>query len=106
MTQELVGIDQIVNLVTTMIRRKYRVRVLKVLHNAELPVDVENVRRRARIGSWMTAKAVLLELALDGLVLAEKTSKSWVFRLQASRRASAISHDLSSIKHRILEESE
>lgn len=89
-----------------MIRRKYRVRVLKVLHNAELPVDVENVRIRAKIGNWMTAKAVLLELALDGLVLPEKTSKSWVFRLRGNQRTSGFSHGLSNIEHGILGESQ
>jgi hypothetical protein len=89
-----------------MLTRNYRCRVLKILYDARLPVDVENVRIRAKIGNWMTAKAVLLELALDGLVLAEKTSKSWVFRLQASQRASGISHGLSNIEHRILGESQ
>jgi hypothetical protein len=85
-----------------MLTRDYRGRVLKILYDAKLPVDVENVRTRAKIGNWMTAKAVLLELALDGLVLAEKTSKSWVFTLQASQRASVISHLPSNIEHDVL----
>jgi lipid-binding SYLF domain-containing protein len=60
--------------------QKYRVRILKILEEASKPTDVENIRVQAKIGNWMTAKAILMELALEGSVIAEKTSKSWIFR--------------------------
>jgi hypothetical protein len=71
-----------------MLTRRYRERVLKVLETANVPVDVETVRVLAGIGNWMTAKAVLLELTLEELVRAEKTSKSWIFRPSKDHLAS------------------
>ncbi len=64
-------------------QKKYRVRILKILKKTSIPIDVENIRVQAKIGNWMTAKAILMELAVEGSVTAEKTSKSWIFRLRS-----------------------
>ena len=57
----------------------YRNRVLDVLENSELPMDVESIRAGAGIGNWQTAKAILLELLVEGLVKGQKSTKFWTF---------------------------
>jgi len=42
-------------------------------------MDVEKIRDEAGIKNWQTAKANLLELMINGSILGQKTSKSWVF---------------------------
>lgn len=52
--------------------------VLKLLDNAPLPVSIEFVAKKLGI-SWVTARGLLLSLALKGRIKALKTSKFWVF---------------------------
>jgi len=61
--------------------RNYHGKVLQVLRNAETPLSVEAVRVKAGIKSWVTAKAVLLELLAKGKIVGMKTDKSWIFGL-------------------------
>jgi len=35
----------------------YRDRVLDVLENSKIPMDIESIRKGAGIGNWQTAKA-------------------------------------------------
>jgi len=62
----------------------YGNRAIKVLKAAEMPLDIENVRRRAGIRNWQTTKALLFELLAKGSVSAIKTSKSWVFWIEGA----------------------
>jgi len=62
----------------------YGNRAIEVLKAAEMPLDIENVRRRAGIRNWQTAKALLFELLAKGSVSAIKTSKSWVFWIEGA----------------------
>ena len=57
----------------------YRNRVLDVLENSKIPMDIESIRKEAGIGNWQTAKAILLELLVEGIVKGQKSTKSWTF---------------------------
>jgi hypothetical protein len=57
----------------------YEKRVLEVLQSSHIPLSIEAVRAKAGIKSWVTAKAVLLELLIKGEIVGMKTDKSWVF---------------------------
>jgi hypothetical protein len=62
-----------------MSRRNYREKILEVLGESQIPMDTENIRVKAGIKSWSTAKATLLELVLERKILGAKTTKSWIF---------------------------
>jgi hypothetical protein len=57
----------------------YKEKALKVVRNSPIPMDIENVRVRTGIKSWVTSKAVLLELLCEGKISGQKTTKSWIF---------------------------
>jgi hypothetical protein len=59
--------------------REAREKVREVLKESEIPMDVENVRLRAGLKSWESTKAILLEMVLQGSILGQKTTKSWIF---------------------------
>lgn len=42
-------------------------------------MDVENVRLKSNIKSWVTSKSILLELLVEGKIQGQKTTKSWIF---------------------------
>jgi len=54
-------------------------RIRDVLKESEIPMDVENVRVKAGLKNWESTKAILLEMVLQGSVLGQKTTKSWIF---------------------------
>ena len=56
-----------------------REKIMQVLENSPVPMDVENVRLRAGMKNWESTKSILLEMALLGSVRAEKESRSWKF---------------------------
>jgi len=58
---------------------KLRRKALRAIGEAKVPVTIDYVADRLSI-SWSTARAILLELALSGRIVAEKTLKSWIFR--------------------------
>ena len=60
----------------------YRNRVLTALRGSAIPSAIETVRKEAGIKSWVTAKATLLELLVEELILGQKTTKSWIFWLE------------------------
>ena len=55
-------------------------RVIKLLRETGMPVDVEFVAQKLAIG-WGTARAILLNLVVEGKVCMEKTTKSFIFSL-------------------------
>lgn len=61
-------------------REKVLEKVLEILKQAKIPVSVDYVAKNVGVG-WGTARGFLFELALQGEIIAEKTTKSWVFRL-------------------------
>ncbi len=56
-----------------------RDRILHVLSDASIPMDVENVRIKSGLKNWESTKALLLELVVEGMISGQKTTKSWVF---------------------------
>lgn len=59
-------------------------KVLKLLKDANMPVSVDFIAHNLGI-SWNTARSLLLEMALKGVIKAKKTSKSWIFWKQVTR---------------------
>jgi hypothetical protein len=53
--------------------------VVDVLRMSDAPLAIETIRRACRIGSWVTAKSILLELMVQNEICGVKTSKSWIF---------------------------
>lgn len=64
---------------------KLQARVVEIVRDAGMPVSVDYVGYNAGV-SWTTARAILFELILQGRVLAQKTSKSWIFHTRTSSR--------------------
>jgi len=60
-------------------RSSAKERIRDVLKESEIPMDVENVRVKAGLKNWESTKAILLEMVLQGSVLGQKTTKSWIF---------------------------
>jgi hypothetical protein len=60
-------------------RNSAKERVREVLKESPIPMDVENVRLRAGLKNWESTKAILLEMVLQGSILGQKTTKSWIF---------------------------
>jgi hypothetical protein len=56
-----------------------RQRIKDVLDRSMIPMDVENVRVGAGLKNWESTKALLLEMTLQGVIHAQKTTKSWIF---------------------------
>lgn len=57
----------------------YKPKILRFLRSNETPCDVEKVRVAAGIGNWNTCLKHLLELVIEGRIIGQKTSKSWIF---------------------------
>lgn len=73
----------VITIVTTIeanIMSEYYELVLQLINQATMPLDTEFIRKTLEIPNWTTANRILLELALEGKIIAEKTSKSWIFR--------------------------
>jgi len=59
--------------------------VLNLLRKTNMPVDVEFVAQKLGIG-WGTARAILLNLVVEGKVYMEKTTKSFIFSLNEGEK--------------------
>ena len=57
--------------------------LLKLLEKTSMPFSIKYVARHLNVG-WGTARAMLLELVVDGKVAGQKTTKSWIFWLPRS----------------------
>jgi hypothetical protein len=55
--------------------------VVKLLRETKIPVSVDFVAQKLNIG-WGTARAILLDLSLQGLVHMQKTTTSLIFSLK------------------------
>jgi hypothetical protein len=53
-------------------------KVLEILSQEAQPVSVDLIRYRLGT-SWVTARALLMSMALTEKISAQKTSKSWIF---------------------------
>jgi hypothetical protein len=60
-------------------RNSHRQRIVEVLEGALMPMDVENIRLKAGLKNWESTKAILLEMVLQGTIIGQKTTKSWIF---------------------------
>ena len=61
-----------------------RQRIVEVLSDARMPMDVENVRLKTGLKNWESTKSILLELVLQGTILGEKTTRGWIFWVDGS----------------------
>ena len=61
-----------------------RQRIVEVLSDAKMPMDVENVRIKTGLKNWESTKSILLELVLQGAILGEKTTRGWIFWVNGS----------------------
>ena len=65
---------------------EYKTKILNFLRDSNQPVDVEKTRVACGIGNWNTALKHCLELLLQGRIKGQKTSKGWVFWINAGKR--------------------
>jgi len=72
-------------------RSSAKERIRDVLKESEIPMDVENVRVKAGLKNWESTKAILLEMVLQGSVLGQKTTKSWIFWINTPIALSQVS---------------
>jgi hypothetical protein len=54
-------------------------KIVNVLSEARMPMDVENIRSKTGLKNWESTKSILLELVLQGTILGQKTTKGWIF---------------------------
>lgn len=55
-------------------------QVLQVLREVQIPVSIDYVAQRLGI-SWGTARAILLNMTIEGKLKSQKTTKSLIFSL-------------------------
>ena len=54
-------------------------RIVQVLADSQIPMDVENVKVQAGMKNWESTKSILLEMVLQGRISGQKTTKGWIF---------------------------
>jgi hypothetical protein len=62
-------------------RNTHHQKIVEVLADAEMPMDVENVRLQTGLKNWESTKSILLEMVLLGSIAGQKTTKGWIFWL-------------------------
>ena len=55
--------------------------VMSLLQETKMPVSIEFVAQKLSIG-WGTARAILLNLAIQGKIRMQKTTKSLIFSIE------------------------
>ena len=70
----------------------YKEKMLAFLKQADLPQDIEKIRIACGIGNWNTTLKHCLELQIEGKVLGQKSSKSWIFWIDEKTRCPLHSH--------------
>lgn len=65
-------------------RNSYKGKIRTVLSESPMPMDVENVRLKTGLKNWESTKAILLEMVLQGTIIGQKTTKSWIFWVDKS----------------------
>jgi len=66
-------------------RDSHQQKIVEVLADAKMPMDVENVRLQTGLKNWESTKSILLEMVLQGRIAGEKTTKGWIFWLDLER---------------------
>jgi hypothetical protein len=66
-------------------RNSHQEKIVEVLADAKMPMDVENVRLQSGLKNWESTKSILLEMVLQGSIAGEKTTKGWIFWLDLER---------------------
>jgi hypothetical protein len=66
-------------------RNSHQQKIVEVLADAKMPMDVENVRLQTGLKNWESTKSILLEMVLLGSIAGEKTTKGWIFWLDLQR---------------------
>ena len=64
---------------------KTKSEVKEYIKTLDMPFSIQDIAKRFNI-AWNTAKALLLELALEGEIKATKTTKSYVFTLSRGEK--------------------
>jgi len=59
--------------------------IVDLLRETDMPVSVDFVAHNLNIG-WGTARAMLLNLAIQGRIKMEKTTKSLIFSIARTRK--------------------
>jgi hypothetical protein len=67
-------------------RNTHRQKIVNVLSESKMPMDVENVRLKTGLKNWESTKSILLELVLLGTILGQKTTKGWIFWVSPTPR--------------------
>jgi len=65
-------------------KTEYEEKLVQLLKNVKEPVSIDFVAFNLRL-SWVTTRALLFTLALQGKIKFMKTSKSWVFWLEHAK---------------------
>jgi len=60
-------------------RNSHHQKIVEVLTEAKMPMDVENVRMQLGMKNWESTKSNLLEMVLQGSIEGQKTTKGWIF---------------------------
>lgn len=68
-------------------QNNYKKSILRILKKSNQPIDVEKIRVACNIGNWLTALNHCLELHHDEIIEGTKTTKSWVFWINATKRS-------------------
>jgi predicted ArsR family transcriptional regulator len=58
--------------------------IIALLLKTSMPVSVDFVAKNLGL-SWSTARAILMQLCLEGRLKATKTTKSWIFSINKKR---------------------
>lgn len=66
------------------VKPELKTLALEIVKETRLPTSIEDVARKLGV-AWGTARALLLELAVEGKVSAQKTTKSWIFSTNTIR---------------------
>jgi hypothetical protein len=65
-------------------RNTHQEKIVSVLSESSMPMDVENIRLKTGLKNWESTKSILLELVLQGTILGQKTTKGWIFWLDTT----------------------
>jgi hypothetical protein len=59
-------------------------KIVNVLSEAKIPMDVENIRLKTGLKNWESTKSILLELVIQGTIFGQKTTRGWIFWLNGA----------------------
>lgn len=63
---------------------KWKQKVLAVLKNSDRPLNIKDVQVLAEIPNWFTAKDILMDLELRGLLEHFRSGRQMLFRIKRS----------------------